>query len=76
MIRTIKVKKGQEELREKIVEALDNKRMIARGVIKSLYDNYETVCKPADLDAAALYLRHLAFQIRALQNAKLATEEA
>ncbi len=34
------------------------------------------IWRPADLDAAALELRHLAFQIRALQKAKVATEEA
>ena len=76
MIRQIKVKEGQEELRERIVEALDGKTTMARGLIKKLYDEYALVTKPDELDAIALHLRHLAFQIRALRNAKLATEEA
>ena len=46
-MRTVKVKAGQEKLRER-----------------------------TELDAIALELRHLAFQIRVLKNAKTATEEA
>lgn len=76
MIRTVKIKEGQEELREKIVEALDAKTTRARALIKKLYDDFGLVHQPAKLDEIALELRHLAFQIRALKHAKLATEEA
>ena len=58
-MRTVKVKAGQEKLRERIKDALAQKG--ARAHI---------------LDAIALELRHLAFQIRVLKNAKTATEEA
>ena len=54
-MRTVKVKAGQEKLRERIKDALAQKG--ARAHI-------------------ALELRHLAFQIRVLKNAKTATEEA
>ena len=57
-MRTVKVKAGQEKLRERIKDALAQKG--AR----------------AHIDAIALELRHLAFQIRVLKNAKTATEEA
>ena len=53
-MRTVKVKAGQEKLRERIKDALAQKG--ARAHI--------------------LELRHLAFQIRVLKNAKTATEEA
>ena len=59
-MRTVKVKAGQEKLRERIKDALAQKG--ARAHI--------------ELDAIALELRHLAFQIRVLKNAKTATEEA
>ena len=39
-------------------------------------DNKAVVWRYAELDAIALELRHLAFQIRVLKNAKTATEEA
>ena len=39
-------------------------------------DKNAVVWIPAKLDAIALELRYLAFQIRALKNAKKATEEA
>ena len=62
-MRTVKVKAGQEKLRERIKDALAQKG--ARAHIRY-----------AELDAIALELRHLAFQIRVLKNAKTATEEA
>ena len=61
-MRTVKVKAGQEKLRERIKDALAQKGARAH------------IC--AELDAIALELRHLAFQIRVLKNAKTATEEA
>ena len=67
-MRTVKVKAGQEKLRERIKDALAQKG--ARAHIKAVVWRY------AELDAIALELRHLAFQIRVLKNAKTATEEA
>ena len=73
-MRTVKVKAGQEKLRERIKDALAQKG--ARAHIKLAADNKAVVWRYAELDAIALELRHLAFQIRVLKNAKTATEEA
>ena len=76
-VRTVKVKAGQEKLRERIKDALAKKGARASILINKLAANKKAVIwKPAALDAIALELRHLAFQIRTLQNAKTATEEA
>ena len=67
-MRTVKVKAGQE-----------NAQKGARAHIlinKLAADNKAVVWRYAELDAIALELRHLAFQIRVLKNAKTATEEA
>ena len=45
-------------------------------LIDQLTADKTVVWRPAELDAKASELRHLAFQIRNLQNAKAATEEA
>ena len=76
-IKVVKVKAGQAKLREAIKEQLARKGARAGSLINKLNaDNKAVIWRPADLDAAALELRHLAFQIRALQKAKVATEEA
>ena len=76
-IKVVKVKAGQAKLREAIKEQLARKGARAGSLINKLAaDQKAVVWRPADLDAAALELRHLAFQIRALQQAKVATEEA
>ena len=76
-VRTVKVKAGQEKLRERIKDALAKKGARASILINKLAANKKAVIwKPAELDAIALELRHLAFQIRVLKNAKTATEEA
>ncbi len=76
-IKVVKVKAGQAKLREAIKEQLARKGARAGSLINKLNaDNKAVIWRPADLDAAALELRHLAFQIRALQQAKVATEEA
>jgi len=76
-IRMIKVKAGQQKLRERIKDALAKKGARASILINKLAANKKAVIwKPAELDAIALELRHLAFQIRVLKNAKTATEEA
>ena len=76
-MRTVKVKAGQQKLRERIKDALAQKGARAHVLINKLAaDNKAVVWKPAELDAIALELRHLAFQIRVLKNAKTATEEA
>ena len=76
-IKVVKVKAGQAKLREAIKEQLARKGARAGSLINKLNaDNQAAIWRPADLDAAALELRHLAFQIRALQQAKVATEEA
>ena len=76
-IKVVKVKAGQAKLREAIKEQLARKGARAGSLINKLNaDNKAAIWRPADLDAASLELRHLAFQIRALQQAKVATEEA
>lgn len=76
-IRLVKVKKGQMKLHEEIKNRLARKGARAEILIKQLAaERNAVVLMPAKLDAIALELRHLAFQIRALRNAKKATEEA
>ncbi len=76
-MRTVKVKAGQEKLRERIKDALAQKGARAHILINKLAANNKAVVwRYAELDAIALELRHLAFQIRVLKNAKTATEEA
>ena len=76
-IRMVKVKAGQRKLRERIKDALAKKGARASILVNKLAANKKAVIwKPAELDAIALELRHLAFQIRVLKNAKTATEEA
>ena len=76
-IKVVKVKAGQAKLREAIKEQLARKGARAGSLINKLNaDNKAAIWRPADLDAAASELRHLAFQIRALQQSKVATEEA
>ena len=75
-IRIVKVKAGQKELREKILNALAQKGTRARTLIKKLSTDDGIVWRYAELDSIALQLRYLAFQIRALKLAKKATEEA
>ena len=76
-IRLVKVKKGQMKLHEAIKDALAKKGARAGTLINRLTaDQKAVVWIPNELDAIALELRYLAFQIRNLQQAKLATEEA
>ena len=76
-IKTVKVKAGQQKLRERIKDALAKKGARASLLVNKLTANKKAVIwKTAELDAIALELRYLAFQIRALKNAKTATEEA
>ena len=73
----VKVKAGQQKLRERIKDKLAKSGARAHILINKLAaDNKAVIWKPAELDAIALELRHLAFQIRVLKNAKTATEEA
>ena len=74
--RTITIKAGHEKLREEIKNELAKKGARAWTLINQLPAARELIWTPAELDARANELRHLAFQIRALQHAKLATEEA
>ena len=76
-VKVIKVKAGQAKLREAIKDALAKKGARARILINKLAAEKGTVVWDyAQLDAVALELRHLAFQIRTLKQAKVATEEA
>ena len=76
-LRMVKVKKGQMKLHEEIKNRLAKKGARAMTLIDRLGADKESVIwKPTDLDAIASELRYLAFQIRNLQQAKLATEEA
>ena len=77
LVKVIKVKAGQAKLREAIKDALAKKGTRARILIGTLEKEKDMVVWDyARLDAIALELRHLAFQIRTLKQAKLATEEA
>jgi hypothetical protein len=75
-VKVIKVKAGQAKLREAIKDALAKKGARAHILINKLAADKDVIWRPTDLDAIALELRHLAFQIRTLKNAKVATEEA
>ena len=75
-MRLVKVKAGQEKLRADIKDALAKKGARATILINKLAADKLVVWRYAELDAIALELRHLAFQIRTLKQAKLATEEA
>ena len=76
-VKVIKVKAGQAKLREAIKDALAKKGARARILLNKLAAEKDTVVWDyAQLDAVALELRHLAFQIRTLKQAKVATEEA
>ena len=74
-VKVIKVKPGRDRLREEIKNQLALKGARAGILIGRLGADKEAVIwKPTDLDAIASELRHLAFQIRNLQQAKLATD--
>lgn len=75
-LRLVKVKKGQMKLHEEIKNRLARKGARATILIDRLGNDKAIVWRPADLDKVALELRHLAFQIRVLKMAKVATEEA
>ena len=76
-VKVIKVKAGQAKLREAIKDALAKKGARARILINKLAAEKDTVVWDyAQLDAVALELRHLAFQIRTVKQAKVAIEEA
>ena len=75
-LKVVKVKAGQGSLRERIKDALAKKGMRVRILVNRLAkEREEIVWKPGELDAVALELRHLAYQIRVLKMAKAATEE-
>ena len=74
--RTVTIKKGCVKLREAIKNELARKGSRAGILINKLTADKTVVWRPAELDKVASELRHLAFQIRNLQNAKAATEEA
>ena len=71
-----KGKKGKMKLHTLIKNRLAKKGARAEIIIKYLANDRMVVWKPAILDRYAEELRYLAFQIRNLQNAKVATEEA
>ena len=75
-MRIVKVKAGQEKFRADLKDALAKKGARATILINKLAADKSVVWRYAELDAIALELRHLAFQIRTLKLAKLATEEA
>ena len=74
--RTIKVKEGKAKLREVLKDRLAKNGAKAAILIGKLAADKSIVWRPTELDEVANELRHLAFQIRNDQDAKLATEEA
>ena len=77
LLKVIRVKAGRAKLREALKQELARKGMRGRVLINCLArERNSVVWDCARLDAIANELRHLAFQIRNLQQAKLATEEA
>ena len=74
--RTITIKKGRVKLREAVKNERARKGSRARMRIDQLTADKTVVWRPVERDAKASELRHRAFQIRNLQNAKAATEEA
>ena len=74
--RTIKVKEGKAKLREVLKDRLAKNGAKASILIGKLAADKSIVWRPTELDEVANDLRHLAFQIRNDQDAKLATEEA
>ena len=74
--RTIKVKEGKAKLREVLKDRLAKNGAKAAILINKLAADKSIVWRPTELDEVANELRHLAFQIRNDQDAKLATEEA
>lgn len=74
--KTIKIRKGKVKLREAIKDELARKGSRAGIIIRNLAADTSVVWRPAELDSSASELRYLAFQIRRLQDAKVATEEA
>ena len=74
--RTIKVKEGKAKLREVLKDRLAKNGAKAAILIGKLAADKDIVWMPAALDGIASELRYLAYQIRNLQNAKTATEEA
>lgn len=75
-IRIVKVKAGQQKLREDIKDKLAIKGARVLALVNKLKATEDIAWRYTELDAIALELRHLAFQIRVLKQAKLATEEA
>ena len=74
--RTIKIKKGRDALREEFKKQLAQKGARAGIIIRKLAADTSVVWRPAELDGFAAELCSLAYQIRKIQNAKVATEEA
>ena len=74
--KVVKVKAGMQILREELKDAIVKKQARVFHLIVELNKNkYEVTQSLGELDATALELRHLAFQLRHLRNAKRATEE-
>ena len=76
LVRVIKVREGRAKLREALKNRLAQSGTEAEGLINKLAADKSIVWRPTELDEVANELRHLAFQIRNDQDAKLATEEA
>lgn len=76
MTKIVKVKTGKRKLHAMLKDSIAQKGMRAYALIGRLNANNRAAAwNPNELDAIALELRHLAFQVRALKNAKLALEE-
>ena len=75
-LRLVKVKKGKMAAHKVIKNRLAQKGARAEIIIKQLGADKSVVWRPEELDKKAEELRYLAFQIKFLQDAKLATEEA
>lgn len=75
-MKKIKIRESRKHLRARIREAIATKKFRAECLARRILDDKTILEEPTLLEPIAIELRGLAYQIRALKNAKLAVEEA
>lgn len=70
----MKIKANKQHLRERMNDALAGKRFRAECLARRIARNPEITAEPVLLEGIAVELRALAYQIRALQLARLAID--